>query len=95
MLGGRDGDWVNNLLQTYCKHARIVAKLERAEINPKKKAAQSGPPSTDAFKACFFPSNDKPFQQIVNFLQKVHLTRPSFQPTYISPKSAKNTVSFF
>ena len=23
MIGGRDGDWVNNLLQTYCKVRRI------------------------------------------------------------------------
>ena len=50
MLGGRDGDWVNNLLQTYCKHARIVAKLERAEINPKKKMEGVLAYSTDVFK---------------------------------------------
>ena len=24
MIGGRDGDWVNNLLQTYCKVRRIL-----------------------------------------------------------------------
>ena len=37
IIQGRDGDWVNNLLNTYCKHARIHAILERAEINPKKR----------------------------------------------------------
>ena len=31
MISGRDGDWVNNLLQFYCKHSRITGKLERAD----------------------------------------------------------------
>ena len=36
MVTGRDGEWVNNVLQFYCKHLKLTAKLERAEINPKK-----------------------------------------------------------
>ena len=51
MVSGKDGDWVNNLLQYYCKHARINAKLERAEINPKKRTnLASYDSSTDVFK---------------------------------------------
>ena len=52
MLQGRDGDWVSNLLATYCKHARLHgAILERAEINPKKRiSTNSYDSSTDVFK---------------------------------------------
>ena len=50
-VSGRDQDWVNNLLASYCKHARINGKLERAEINPKKRtAATSFDSSSEVFK---------------------------------------------
>ncbi len=51
LISGRDSDWVNNLLNFYCKHARISAKLERAEINPKKRTnVVSYDSSTDIFR---------------------------------------------
>lgn len=51
MIQGREGEWVNNLLATYCKHARLSAKLERAEINPKKRmSTNTYDSSTDVFK---------------------------------------------
>ena len=51
MIHGRDGDWVTNLLATYCKHARLQANLERAEINPKKRMSTNCyDSSTDVFK---------------------------------------------
>lgn len=51
MIQGRDGDWVSNLLATYCKHARLHAILERAEINPKKRmTTNTYDSSTDVFK---------------------------------------------
>ncbi len=51
MVSGRDGDWVNNLLQCYCKHTRLHAILERAEINPKKRTSTNAyDSSADAFK---------------------------------------------
>ena len=36
MVAGKDGKWVDDVLQFYCKHGKLTAKLERAEINPKK-----------------------------------------------------------
>ncbi len=51
MVSGRDGEWVNNVLQFYCKHGRINGKLERAEINPKKRTTVCAyDSSTDVFK---------------------------------------------
>ena len=51
MVSGKEGDWVNNLLQNHCKHKRIVAKLERAEVNPKKRINTSRyDSSTDVFQ---------------------------------------------
>ena len=34
MVAGKDGKWVDDVLQFYCKHGKMTAKLERAEINP-------------------------------------------------------------
>jgi hypothetical protein len=51
MTGGRDGDWVSNLLACYSKHTKLHANLERAEINPKKlMTTNSYDSSTDVFK---------------------------------------------
>lgn len=51
MVSGRDGDWVNNLLQFYCKHTRLQAILERAEINPMKRMTTNCyDSSSDVFK---------------------------------------------
>nr|XP_040564965.1 uncharacterized protein LOC121114914 [Lepeophtheirus salmonis] len=51
MVSGRDGEWVNKVLDFYCKHHKINGKLERAEINPKKRwTAISYDSSTDVFK---------------------------------------------
>ena len=51
MVSGKEGEWVNNLLQYHCKHNRIVAKLERAEINPKKRSnINPYDSSSDVFK---------------------------------------------
>ena len=38
MIGGRDGDWVNNLLQTYCKVRRILFNMR----NPKRLKSERG-----------------------------------------------------
>ena len=51
MIQGKDGEWVNTLLKTYCKAARLNAILERAEINPKRRmTTNTYDSSTDVFK---------------------------------------------
>ena len=71
MVSGRDGDWVNHLLQSYCKHARINAKLERAEINPKKRTALSFDSSTDVFKISVVYKDSKGSEHELKWLIKV------------------------
>ncbi len=72
MVSGRDGDWVNNLLQFYCKHARICGKLERAEINPKKRTnICSYDSSTDVFKINLVYKDSKGEEHELKWLIKV------------------------
>ena len=72
MVSGRDGDWVNNLLQYYCKHARIVAKLERAEINPKKRSSVNPyDSSSEVFKINLVYKDAKGSEHELKWLIKV------------------------
>jgi len=72
LVSGRDGDWVNNVLQTYCKHTRLNAKLERAEINPKKRTvACSFDSSTDVFKINLVYKDFKGTEHELNWVIKV------------------------
>ena len=72
MVSGRDGDWVNHLLQSYCKHARINAKLERAEINPKKRTTPvTFDSSTDVFKINIVYKDSKGAEHELRWLIKV------------------------
>ena len=72
MVSGKDGDWVNNLLQCYCKHSRINGKLERAEINPKKRNNNcSYDSSTDVFKINLVYKDSKNAEHELKWLIKV------------------------
>ena len=72
MVSGKEGDWVNNLLQNHCKHKRIVAKLERAEINPKKRT-NTNPydSSTDVFKIDIVYKDAKGVEHELKWIIKV------------------------
>ena len=72
MLSGKEGDWVNNLLQFYCKHRRKIAKLERAEINPKKRYTTCAyDSSTDVFKINLVYKDTKGEEKELKWLIKV------------------------
>ena len=77
IIQGRDGDWVNNLLNNYCKHARIHAILERAEINPKKRVwYNSYDSSTDVFKINLVYKDTKGIEHELKWLIKVRRSKP-------------------
>ena len=74
MVSGRDGEWVNNVLQFYCKHGKLTAKLERAEINPKKRSAAAAcayDSSTDVFKINLVYKDAKGQEHELKWLIKV------------------------
>ena len=73
MVSGKDGEWVNNVLQYYSKHGRMTAKLERAEINPKKRSAATCAydSSTDVFKINLVYKDDKGQEHELKWLIKV------------------------
>ncbi len=80
MISGRDNDWVNNLLQSYCKHARINGKLERAEINPKKRVgAVNFDSSSEVFKINIVYKDSKGGEHELKWLIK--LTRSDLSET--------------
>lgn len=72
MTGGKDSDWVNNLLQFYCKHSRITAILERAEINPKKRTTVcSYDSSTECYKINIVYKDSKGSEHELKWVIKV------------------------
>ena len=72
IIQGREGDWVNNLLATYCKLKRIHAILERAEINPKKRmSTNTYDSSTDVFKINLVYKDTKGGEHELKWLIKV------------------------
>ena len=72
IIQGREGDWVNNLLATYCKLKRIHAILERAEINPKKRmTTNTYDSSTDVFKINLVYKDTKGLEHELKWLIKV------------------------
>ena len=72
MVSGKEGEWVNNLLQYHCKHNRVVAKLERAEVNPKKRM-NTNPydSSSDVFKINLVYKDAKGSEHELKWLIKV------------------------
>ena len=89
MVSSKEGDWVNLLLKHYCKHARIQAVLERAEINPKKRmTTNSYDSSTDVFKIDLVYKDTKGTEHELKWLIKVSnliiITVNSFQLLLVS-----------
>mgnify|MGYP001255055652 CR=1 FL=1 len=69
---GREGDWVSNVLATYCKQKRLHASLERAEINPKKRmTTNTYDSSTDVFKMNLVYKDNKGSEHELRWLIKV------------------------
>jgi len=68
---GREGDWVSNVLATYCKQKRLHASLERAEINPKKRmTTNTYDSSTDVFKMNLVYKDNKGSEHELRWLIK-------------------------
>ena len=76
MVSGREGDWVDAVMKTHCKKHKINAKLERAEINPKKRmTTNSYDSSTDVFKIDLVYKDTKGGEHELKWLIKVSLLR--------------------
>ena len=74
MVSGREGDWVDAVMKTHCKKHKINAKLERAEINPKKRmTTNSYDSSTDVFKIDLVYKDTKGGEHELKWLIKVSL----------------------
>merc|ERR1719210_367149 len=72
MVSGREGDWVDAVMKTHCKKHKINAKLERAEINPKKRmTTNSYDSSTDVFKIDLVYKDTKGGEHELKWLIKV------------------------
>jgi hypothetical protein len=77
---GREGDWVSNVLATYCKQKRLHASLERAEINPKKRmTTNTYDSSTDVFKMNLVYKDNKGIEHELRWLIKVSTKEGYFQ----------------
>ena len=78
MVSGREGDWVDAVMKTHCKKHKINAKLERAEINPKKRmTTNSYDSSTDVFKIDLVYKDTKGGEHELKWLIKVSLGHES------------------
>jgi hypothetical protein len=85
MIQGRDGDWVNNLLATYCKYTRIHAILERAEVIPKKRMSTNVyDSSSDVFKINLVYKDTKGMEHELRWLIKVLAAWPPLLCTCLS-----------
>lgn len=73
MVSGKDSEWILNLVKFYLKHRRKeMQKLERAEVNPKKRLhAASYDSSSDVFKINIVYKDQKGVDQELKWIIKV------------------------
>jgi hypothetical protein len=73
MVSGKDSEWILNLVKFYLKHRRKeMQKLERAEINPKKRVTTcSYDSSSDVFKINLVYKDQKGVDQELKWIIKV------------------------
>ena len=72
MVSGKDSEWILNLVKFYLKHRRKeMQKLERAEVNPKRRATTcSYDSSSDVFKINVVYKDQKGVDQEVKWIIK-------------------------
>jgi hypothetical protein len=73
MVSGKDSEWILNLVKFYLKHRRKeMQKLERAEVNPKKRTNTcSYDSSSDVFKINLVYKDQKGADQELKWIIKV------------------------
>ena len=73
MESGKDSEWILNLVKFYLKHRRKeMQKLERAEVNPKKRTNTcSYDSSSDVFKINLVYKDQKGLDQELKWIIKV------------------------
>ena len=73
MVSGKDSEWILNLVKYYLKHRRKeMQKLERAEVNPKKRLTTcSYDSSSDVFKLNLVYKDQKGNDQELKWIVKV------------------------
>lgn len=73
MVSGKDSEWILNLVKFYLKHRRKeMQKLERAEVNPKKRVTTcSYDSSSDVFKLNLVYKDQKGVDQELKWIVKV------------------------
>eukprot|EP00092_Neocalanus_flemingeri_P002597 GFUD01002784.1.p1 GENE.GFUD01002784.1~~GFUD01002784.1.p1 ORF type:complete len:650 (+),score=141.30 GFUD01002784.1:424-2373(+) len=73
MVSGKDSEWILNLVKFYLKHRRKeMQKLERAEVNPKKRLnAASYDSASDVFKINIVYKDQKGVDQELKWIIKV------------------------
>jgi len=73
MVSGKDSEWILNLVKFYLKHRRKeMQKMERAEVNPKKRLhAASFDSSSDLFKINIVYKDQKGVDQELKWIIKV------------------------
>jgi hypothetical protein len=73
MVSGKDSEWILNLVKFYLKHRRKeMQKLERAEVNPKKRMNTcSYDSSSDVFKINLVYKDQKGVDQELKWIIKV------------------------
>lgn len=72
MVSGKDSEWILNLVKFYLKHRRKeMQKLERAEVNPKKRVNAAYDSSSDVFKINIVYKDQKGVDQELKWIIKV------------------------
>jgi len=73
MVSGKDSEWILNLVKFYLKHRRKeMQKLERAEVNPKKRVNDASyDSSSDVFKINIVYKDQKGVDQELKWIIKV------------------------
>ena len=76
MVSGKDSEWILNLVKFYLKHRRKeMQKLERAEVNPKRRTTTcSYDSSSDVFKINLVYKDQKGVDQELKWIIKVRFS---------------------